>query len=41
VDRITGGKYQHVEHFDSKAEVEDYIRALPIKSAFFAPGSFM
>lgn len=27
--------------FDAKAEVEDHIRSLPIKSAFFAPGSFM
>lgn len=27
--------------FDAKAEVEDHIRTLPIKSAFFAPGSFM
>ena len=30
-----------VDIFDSKAEVEDYIRTLPIKSAFFAPGTFM
>ena len=27
--------------FDAKAEVEEYIRTLPISSAFFAPGSFM
>lgn len=38
---ISGGKYTGVHHFDSKADVEDYIRAQPIKSAFFAPGSFM
>lgn len=38
---ISGGKYQHADHFNSKAEVEQYIRTLPIKSAFFAPGSFM
>ncbi|KAI9754394.1 MAG: hypothetical protein M4579_004732 [Chaenotheca gracillima] len=38
---ISGGKYATVEHFDGKAEVEAYIRTLPIKSAFFAPGSFM
>jgi uncharacterized protein YbjT (DUF2867 family) len=41
VGKISGGKYQHVEQFDSKAEVEEYIRTLPIKSAFFEPGSFM
>ncbi|RDL41243.1 NmrA family transcriptional regulator [Venustampulla echinocandica] len=38
---ISGGKYKNVSHFESKAEVEQYIRGLPIKSAFFAPGSFM
>ena len=36
----TGGKLE-VQTFDSKYEVEQYIRGLPIKSAFFAPGSFM
>jgi uncharacterized protein YbjT (DUF2867 family) len=39
--KISGGKLTHVEHFDVKAEIEKYIRGLPIKSAFFAPGSFM
>ncbi|PWY67994.1 hscarg dehydrogenase [Aspergillus sclerotioniger CBS 115572] len=28
-------------HFDGKEEVEQYIRSLPIRSAFIAPGSFM
>ncbi|KAF2689360.1 NAD(P)-binding protein [Lentithecium fluviatile CBS 122367] len=28
-------------NFDSKADVEDYIRTLPITSAFFMPGWFM
>ena len=37
---ITAGKYP-VDSYDSKAEVETYIRGLPIQSAFFAPGSFM
>jgi len=41
VGKVSGGKYQHADHFDSKAEVEEYIRTLPIKSSFFAPGSFM
>ncbi|KAF2679865.1 NAD(P)-binding protein [Lentithecium fluviatile CBS 122367] len=39
--QISGGELTRVEHFDVKAEVEGYIRGLPIKSAFFAPGSFM
>ena len=39
--KISGGKLQKLDHFDAKAEVEEYIRNLPIKSAFFAPGSFM
>lgn len=30
-----------VDSFDSKAEVEVYIRKLPVPSAFFAPGMFM
>lgn len=41
VSRISGGKYTKVASFDAKAEVEDYIRTLPIKSAFFSPSSFM
>ena len=35
------GKLEHMAHFDGKNDVEQYIRSLPIKSAFFAPGSFM
>lgn len=38
---ISGGTLQNVEHFDDKAEIEAYIRGLPVKSAFFAPASFM
>lgn len=41
VKEISGGKYTKVTGFDGKAEVEQYIREQPIKSAFFAPGSFM
>lgn len=40
-EKLSGGKLKNVIHFDAKAEVEEYIRGLPIKSAFFAPGSFM
>lgn len=39
--KISGGKIQNLAHFDVKAEIEEYIRAQPMKSAFFAPGSFM
>jgi uncharacterized protein YbjT (DUF2867 family) len=38
---LSGGKYTKVMGFDVKAELEDYIRKLPVQSAFFAPGSFM
>ncbi|ORX89427.1 NmrA family transcriptional regulator [Basidiobolus meristosporus CBS 931.73] len=38
---LTHGKYKYLGHFDVKYDIEQYIRTLPIKSAFFAPGSFM
>jgi len=41
VARISGGRYTHVAPFDNKAEVELYMRSLPIKAAFFNPGAFM
>ena len=41
VTAITGGKYTHVTHFDAKAKAEEYIRTLPIKSAFVSLGLFM
>ncbi|KAL6715270.1 hypothetical protein ACLMJK_007534 [Lecanora helva] len=41
VAKISGGKFTKVSHFDSKERIEQYIRGLPIKSAFFSPGSFM
>jgi uncharacterized protein YbjT (DUF2867 family) len=39
--KISNGKLTQVVHFDVKAEIETYIRTLPIKSSFYAPGSFM
>jgi uncharacterized protein YbjT (DUF2867 family) len=39
--KITDGALKNVEHFDDKAEIEEYIRGLPVQSAFFAPASFM
>lgn len=38
---ISHGKYTAVTPFDAKAEAEKYIRTLPIRSAFYCPGSFM
>ncbi len=41
VREISGGKYTNVTPFDAKAKAEQYIRGLPIKSAFCSLGSFM
>jgi uncharacterized protein YbjT (DUF2867 family) len=41
VKEISGGKYTHVVPFDAKAKIEQYIRGLKIKSAFYSPASFM
>ncbi|KAI4231519.1 MAG: hypothetical protein L6R40_007713 [Gallowayella cf. fulva] len=39
--KMSGGKFKNMGHFDGKAETEQYIRTLPLRSAFIAPGSFM
>ncbi|TVY57361.1 NmrA-like family domain-containing protein, partial [Lachnellula suecica] len=41
VSELSGGKYSHVTPFDAKAKAENYIRGLPIKSAFYSGGFFM
>lgn len=41
VSKISCGKYQRVDHFDAKAEVELYMYDLPIRSIFYSPGWFM
>ena len=41
VTKLTGGEFPNVEHFDSKAAVEQYIRELGIPATFFMPGFFM
>ncbi|KAI1610700.1 hypothetical protein EDD36DRAFT_301046 [Exophiala viscosa] len=41
VSEISGGKNIKVFPFDAKAKAAQYIRSLPIKSAFYCPGSFM
>lgn len=38
---ISNGKYTKVNPFDAKAKIEQYIRGLGIKSAFFSGGYFM
>ncbi|OBT45176.1 hypothetical protein VE00_04284 [Pseudogymnoascus sp. WSF 3629] len=41
ITKISEGKLTAVKHFDGKAEVEEYIRTLPILSAFYMPGFYM
>ena len=41
VTKLTNGKFPNVEHFDSKAAVEQYIREIGIPATFFMPGFFM
>lgn len=38
---ISNGEFSQVVHFDEKAEVEKYIRTLPINASFVCPGCFM
>ena len=41
VNKLSNGKYPNVEHFDSKANVEQYIRDQNIPATFFLPGFYM
>jgi uncharacterized protein YbjT (DUF2867 family) len=41
IRELSGGKYTKVTLFDIKAKAEEYIRGLPIQSAFCSLGSFM
>ena len=41
IHKLSGGKYTKVTPFDIKAKAEQYIRGLPIQSAFCSLGSFM
>jgi len=41
VIKSSNGILKNCTLFDIKAEIEEYIRTLPIKSVFFAPASFM
>jgi len=41
VTETTKGRLSHVPHFDSKAEVEQYIRDSGVPATFYLPGYFM
>ncbi|KAI9838861.1 MAG: hypothetical protein M1819_004068 [Sarea resinae] len=41
VTKMTSGALKHVTHFDSKAEVGEYIEELGVPYAFFVPGFYM
>jgi hypothetical protein len=37
----TKGKLAKIEHFDSKAEVEEYVRKIGLPASFYLPGFYM
>ena len=41
VTTVSNGKYTHVDHFDSKAEIDDYAASLGVPTTFFMPGFYM
>lgn len=41
VTESTKGRLSHVPHFDSKANIEKYIRASGLKCTFVLPGYYM
>ena len=41
VTELSGGKLRHVTHFDSKADVEKYIRSVGIPCTFVMPAAYM
>jgi len=41
ISKLSKGKRTKVLNFDAKALAEEYIRTLPVKSAFYMPGFFM
>jgi len=41
VSKTTGGRLNHVSHFDEKADIEEYIRGTGVPCTFFLPGYFM
>lgn len=41
INKLSSGKFPGVEHFDTKAAVEQYIRDIGTPATFFLPGFFM
>lgn len=41
VSKLSKGVLSHVEHFDSKAQIEEYIRGTSLPATFFMPGFYM
>jgi uncharacterized protein YbjT (DUF2867 family) len=41
VTKTSNGRLTHVPHFDSKADVEQYIRDSGVPATFYLPGYFM
>jgi hypothetical protein len=41
VTELSKGALSHVNHFDSKAAIESYVRELGIPASFFLPGFYM
>ena len=41
VSKVSNGKLTIVNHFDSKAHVEEYVRSIGVPSTFLMPGMFM
>jgi uncharacterized protein YbjT (DUF2867 family) len=41
VTKTSGGRLTDVPHFDSKADVEQYIRDIGVPATFYLPGYFM
>ncbi|KAI6082868.1 NmrA-like family protein [Hypoxylon rubiginosum] len=41
VTKLSGGKLAHVYHFDSKAQVAEYVAELGIPASYFMPGFYM
>ncbi|KAK0737982.1 hypothetical protein B0T18DRAFT_334671 [Schizothecium vesticola] len=39
--KLSNGRFPHIHHFDSKAQIEDYIRTTPLPATFFLPGFYM
>lgn len=39
--KASQGRLSNIHHFDGKAEIEEYIRAIGVPATFFLPGTFM